>query len=233
MYLPFPAEVVMRPLPVIFFTVVSFLLLSTPLFAQSGPPQQEKLVFENQYVKVYEVTIQPGEKLPPHHGGNRVVYCLNDCKLLYHWEGKTYEEKRKAGDAHFHPEATHFEENAGKSVVREIIVERQNVPLPPVTGSGVDMAAANPHNTKVIFDRDMAKVFEVTLQAKDAASMHYCVDRLIYAPEASQFVLIGSDGSKTKQVLKKGGCQWFPAGLQALENAGPSRTKLVVFAFKK
>jgi beta-alanine degradation protein BauB len=223
----------MRPLSVILVVCTGLLLFASPLLSQSEPPKQEKLVFENQYVKVYEVTIQPGEKLPPHHGGDRVVYCLNDCKLLYHWEGKTYEEKRKAGDVHFHPEAVHFEENAGKTVVREIIVERQHAPLPPHNGTGADMAAANPNNTKVIFDRDMAKVFELTLQMKDAASMHYGLDRLVYAPEGSQFVLVGPDGSKTKQTLKKGGCQWYSSGLGALENAGQTRTKLVVFGFKK
>ena len=82
---------------------------------------------------------------------------------------------------------------------RFIIVERQQTPLPQTEGSGVDMAVANPHNTKVIFDRDMAKVFELTLQPKDAASMHYCPDRLIYSPEPSQFIILGADGSKTKQ----------------------------------
>jgi beta-alanine degradation protein BauB len=223
----------MRPLSVIPLLIASLLLFASPLQAQSGPPKQEKLVFENQFVKVYELTLQPGEKLPEHHGGNRLVYCLNDCKLLYHWDGKTYEEKRKAGDVHFHPEATHAEENPGKTTVREIIVERQNVPLPAPSGTGLDMAAANPNNTKVIFDRDMAKVFQVTLQPKDAASMHYCLDRLIYAPQSSQFNLIGSDGSKTKQSIKKGGYQWYPSGLQALENSSGARETLVVFAFKK
>ena len=94
------------------------------------------------------------------------------------------------------------------------------------------MAAGNPNNTKVLFDRDMAKVYEVTLQAKDAASMHYGMDRLMYSCQAGQLVLIGPDGKRTKLALKKGECQWYPSGLQALENAGPNRTKLVVFGFK-
>ena len=223
----------MRPLPVILPVIAGLILLASPLIAQTELPKGQKLVFENQYVKAYELTVQPGEKLPAHQEGNRVIYCLNDCKLLYHWDGKAVEEKRKAGDVHFHPEAVHFEENIGKSPLRQLIVERLKVPLPAATGTGVDMAAANPNNTRVIFDRDMAKVFEVTLQLKDAASMHYCPDRLVYAAESCQFVLVGSDGSKTKQTLKKGGCQWFPSGLQALENAGSNRTKLIVFAFKK
>jgi beta-alanine degradation protein BauB len=223
----------MRPLPVIPLIIAGILLLSSPLFAQSGPPKQEKLVFENQFVKVYEATLQPGEKLPLHHGGNRVVLNLNDCKLLYHWEGKTAEEKRKAGDVHYHPEATHSEENAGKTSAHFLIVERQNTPLPAAQGTGIDLAKANPNNTRVLFDRDMAKVYELTLQPKEAASMHYCIDHLVYSCEAGQLVLTGPDGTRTKLSLKKGGYQWYPSGLEALENAGPNKAKLVVFGFKK
>ncbi len=223
----------MRPLPVIVVLVAGVILLSSPLFTQSEVPKQEKLVFENQFVKVFEASILPGEKLPPHHGGNRIIYSLNDYRLLYHWENRTTEEKRKAGDVHFHPAALHAEENAGKGIARFLIVERLDAPLPPANGTGVDMATANPNNTRVIFDRDMAKVFELTLQPKDAASMHYCLDRLVYAPEAGSLVLVGPDGAKTKVAIKKGGYQWFASGLQALENASPSRTKLVVFGFKK
>jgi hypothetical protein len=216
----------MRPLPVIVVLIAGLILLSSPLFTQSEAPKQEKLVFENQFVKAYEVTLQPGEKLPPHHG-------VNDYRPLYHWEGRTTEEKRKAGDVHFHPAALHSEENAGKGIARFLIVERLDAPLPPANGTGADMAVANPNNTKVIFDRDMAKVFEVTLYPKETASMHYGLDRLVYSPAASQFVSTGSDGAKTRQSVKKGGCQWYPSGLHAIENAGPSKTTLVVFAFKK
>ena len=223
----------MRPLPVICCVSICLLLLASPLFAQSGPPKQEKLVFENQFVKVYETTLQPGEKSPLHHGGNRLVYSINDYKLLFHWEGKTVEEKRKAGDVHFHPEAAHAEENAGKSVARFLIIERQGTALPPPNGTGANMARVNPNNTKMIFDRDMATVFEVTLQPKESASEHYCPDRLVYSPDASNLVFIAADGARTKIAFKKGGYQWYPSGIVTLENSGPNKAKFLVFGFKK
>jgi hypothetical protein len=222
----------MRPLPVV-LTLIVGLLLASSLFAQSGPPKQEKLVFENQFVKVYEATLKAGETLPFHHGGNRLIYSLNNYKLLYHWEGKTFEENRKAGDVHFHPEATHAEENPGKSVARFLIVERQSAPLPPANGTGADMARVNPNNTKVIFDRDMAKVFEVTLHPNETLSSHYCPDRLVYSPGGGNLVFTGQDGAKTKVAMKKGGYQWYPSGLVELQNAGPGKTTFVVFGFKR
>lgn len=222
----------MRPITVIFVLVASLFLIATPLVAQLTPAQ-EKLVYENQFVKVFEATLRPHEKLPPHHGGDRMIYFMNDCSLLYHWEGRTVEQKRKAGEVHFHPAGVHAEENAGKGNARFIIVERQQTPLPQTEGSGVDMAVANPHNTRVIFDRDMAKVFELALAAKDAASMHFAPDRLVYAPAGGQVIVTRADGTTLKETVKKGGYQWLPAGLQSIQNAALNQTKLVLFAFKK
>jgi hypothetical protein len=222
----------MKPITVILVLVASLFLIATPLIAQPTP-SQEKLVYENQFVKVYEATLHPHEKLPPHHGGNRVIYYLNDCSLLYHWDGRMVGQKRKAGEVCFHPEGVHAEENAGKANARFIIVERQHTPLPQPNGSGVDMAVANPHNTRVIFDRDMAKVFELSLAAKDVASMHFAPERLVYAPRGGQIVINRSDGTKEKESLKKGEYRWLQSGLQSLENASLGSSKLIVFAFKK
>ncbi len=223
----------MKPLHFLFVILAGVTLIASAVLSQNGPPKQEKLVFENQFIKVYEATLQPGEKLTSHHGGNRLIYSLNDYKLIYRWEGKFSEENRKAGDVHFHPEATHTEENPGKTAARFLIVERQAAPLPPANGTGADMAAANPNCTKVIFDRDMAKVWSVTLQPKQTASMHYGLDRLLYAQDGTQLLMTGADGTKSKQNLKKGGCQWFASGLHELQNAGPGATRLVVFGFRK
>jgi quercetin dioxygenase-like cupin family protein len=223
----------MKPLSVRVAPVaLSFLLFSASL-AQTTSPRQEKLVFENQFVKAYEVTIKPGESLPPHESGNRIIYSLTQYTLRYKWDGRTSEEKRKAGDVHFHPAGRHNEENGGSNTVKFILLERLEAPLPPAEGTGIDMAKANPHNTKVLFDRDMAKVFEVTLYPKDAISMHFGLDRLIYSINAGTLTVTGADGKTTDVSFKAGGYRWEPAGLHAAANGGKSAVKLVVFSFKK
>lgn len=219
--------------PSVGIALVAGLLVSPLLLAQQASPKQERLVFQNEYVRAYEVTLAPGEKLPPHEMGNRIIYSLTDYTLSYQWEGKTSVEKRKAGDVHFHPEGRHAEENAGKVPVKLILVERLATPLPPAEGTGVDMAKANPHNTRVLFDRDMAKVFEVTLYPKDAVSMHYGLYRLMHSFGSGELTVTTPDGKKVKQSVRKGAYAWEPAGLHAVENAGASPIHFLVFGFKK
>jgi quercetin dioxygenase-like cupin family protein len=214
-------------------TGIALFACLAPLLAQQNAPKQEKLVFQNEYVKAYEVTLAPGEKLPAHDTGNRIIYSLADYTLKYQWEGKTSLENRKAGDVHYHPQGQHAEENGGKTPARFILVERLATPLPATEGSGVDMAKANPHNTRVLFDRDMAKVFEVTLYPKDAVSMHFGLHRLMYSFGSGELTVSTPDGKSMKGSVKKGSYTWEAAGLHAVENTGTTPIRFVVFGFKK
>lgn len=208
-------------------------LLASPSPGQPTQAKQEKLVFENEFIRAYEVTLKPGDKPPSHTSNERIIYSLSGYTLKYSWEGKTTTEKRKPGDVHYHPAGTHCEEPTGSSTVRFILVERLSKPLAPHEGTGVDMAKANPHNTKLLFDRDLAKVFETTVYPKDAISMHFGLDRLIYAVTGAQMLVTTPDGKKTKETQKKGSYHWHPAGLHAVENTGSAPFTFVVFAFKR
>jgi hypothetical protein len=95
------------------------------------------------------------------------------------------------------------------------------------------MAKANPHNTRVLFDRDMAKVFEVTLYPKDAVSMHFGLHRLMYSFASGDLAVSTPDGKKVRQSVKKGAYAWETAGLHAVENTGAGQVRFLVFGFKK
>jgi hypothetical protein len=198
-----------------------------------NPPRQEKLIFENEYVRAYEATLNPGESLQPHETGNRLIYSLTSYVLRYHWENKVSEENRKAGDVHSHPAGMHFEENGGKQKAMFLIVERTSKALPPVEGSGHDMAKVSPYNTKVLLDREQAKIFEVTLYPKDAVAMHFGLNRLVYGLTSYDLVVKTPDGKEQKESHKKGSCEWHPAGKHSVENRGTQLARFVVFAFKK
>jgi hypothetical protein len=61
----------MKALSVSLMVTALFTVLIAP--AQNRP-KQEKLIFENEYVRAYEATLNPGESLKPHETGNRLVY---------------------------------------------------------------------------------------------------------------------------------------------------------------
>jgi len=213
--------------------VLTALLISTQLNAQSTAPKQERLVFQNEYVRVYEVTLNPGDKLTPHESGNRLIYSFNAYTLRYHWDNRISDEKRKAGDIHYHPSGVHAEENAGKQKATFLIVERSSTPLPVVELAGHDMAKMSPSNTRVLFDREMAKVFEVSLPPRDAVAMHLGLNRLVYALSAYDLAIQTPDGKEARETGKKGSMEWHPAGLHGVRNRSDSFARLLVFAFKR
>jgi uncharacterized RmlC-like cupin family protein len=209
------------------------LLLTLPASSQTSSPVQEKTLFHNEYVTVYQVTLKPGEKTPEHATGDRLIYSLSSYSLSYHWGDRTSTEKRKAGDLHFHPDGKHVEENSGKTTASFLIAERSSTPLPKTELTGLDMAKASPFNTAVIFDREMAKVFEVTLQPKDAVAMHFGLDRVVYALTPFELSVVTPDGKKMVEKGKKGSLSWHPAGLHSVENHTAEVVKLLVFGFKR
>jgi hypothetical protein len=210
---------------------VSVLALSAA--AQTARPKQEKLLFENEYVKVYEVTLAKGDKLPPHESGNRLIYSLTNYSLKYLWSDRSSVEKRTAGDIHFHPTGVHAEENAGPGKVSFLMIERTGTALPVVSVAGEDMAKMSPSNTRVIFDRDMAKVFEVTLPPRDAVGMHLGLHRVIYGVTGYDLKVKTSDGKEARAAGKKGSVRWENPSLHMVENPTDAVAKILVFAFKR
>jgi hypothetical protein len=214
-------------------TLSVLLLSASTLFAQSTTPKQEKVLFQNEYVRVYEANLDPGERLQPHETGNRLIYSLTSYTLKYHWDNRVTEEKRKSGEIHFHPAGVHFEENAGKQRATFLLVERTSSPLPATEGTGLDMARVAPYNTKVLFDRDMAKVFEVSLPPKDNVPMHFGLNRVIYALTNLDLLITTPDGKQAKLTRRKGSVEWHLAGLHKVQNNIEVPARLVVFGFKR
>lgn len=213
--------------------LLSVFFVTASTVSQTTRPDKEKPVFANEFVRAYEVTLKKGEKLPPHESGDRLIYSLNAYSLKYTWGDRSTIEKRTAGDLHYHPAGVHSEENAGPSAVSFLMIERTATPLPPVELSGQDMAEMSPHNTKVLFDRTMAKVFEVTLPPRDAVAMHLGLHRLIYALTAFDLMMKSADGKEMKATGKKGSFRWEQASIHSVENPSNGTARVLVFSFKK
>ncbi len=214
-------------------SILIALSLGTFLPIVSQSPQKEKPVFQNEYVRVFQVNLNPGEKLAPHETGDRLIYSLSSYSLTYRWDERASEERRKEGDIHFHPGGKHAEENNGKQKASYLIIERTSAPLPPFEQVGLDMAKASPFNTRVLFDRDLAKVFEVKFLPRDAVGMHQGLPRLVYSLTAYDLLVKTPDGKEMKESGKKGVFRWQPPGMHSVENRTMSPTRLLVFAFKR
>ena len=87
-------------------------------------PKNSKVLFENDRVRVYEVTTAAGETLKMHSHPAHVVYFLEGSKVKFtSSDGKVTEAEVKKGEALWGDPVTHTVENVGSTPVKGVVVE--------------------------------------------------------------------------------------------------------------
>jgi len=87
-------------------------------------PEVYSIVFENDRVRVLDVTGVPGVVSPMHSHPDSVMYALNDAMIVVTTDQGDSDEFQIAGGATFwNPATTHSVENVGTDTVRFIRVE--------------------------------------------------------------------------------------------------------------
>jgi len=87
-------------------------------------PQYYKVAVDNEYVRVLEYRLKPGQKEPMHSHPCGVVYYLTGAK----WkatsaDGKVTESETTAGEIIWRDPTTHAAENIGKTEARALAIE--------------------------------------------------------------------------------------------------------------
>jgi len=114
-----------------FGVILSAIVLcaGTPLRAQAQDPLQVapdmyKLVFENERVRVMEVTFKPGSKIAPHSHPDHYVYVLSAGKIKISKDGNVANEAElKVGDVMFIPAEKFWFNNTGTTEIRLLVNE--------------------------------------------------------------------------------------------------------------
>jgi hypothetical protein len=115
-----------------FLALMSMAILLTPFSLERTDSQDPtkvdpahfKILFENGDVRVLEVTVQPGERVPKHSHPAGFAYALSDFKakttLL---DGSTVEGEYKTGQYVETKPVTHIEENTGTTEAHLLLIE--------------------------------------------------------------------------------------------------------------
>jgi quercetin dioxygenase-like cupin family protein len=111
-----------------FFLVMGLMLVcAKPAVAQDPVVVNSKMVrlkLENDRVRVFEATLQPGDKEQPHSHPAYVTYVLTGGKVRIHLaEGATRETVLAPGDVLYSEPVTHWAENIGTTELRFVLVE--------------------------------------------------------------------------------------------------------------
>lgn len=109
-------------------SVVAALFVSAGFVAAQDPlavaPGMYRLLFENDRVRVMEVTFQPGQKIAPHSHPDHYVYVAEGGTLrISKPDGSATDATVKPGDVLWIAAETHWAENVGTTVVRLVVNE--------------------------------------------------------------------------------------------------------------
>jgi quercetin dioxygenase-like cupin family protein len=87
-------------------------------------PKNTRVLLDNDQVRVIEVSLKPGDKLPMHSHPANVVYFVTGGKTKTTTvDGKTTETEHKAGEALWSEAITHSNENIGSAPTKAVVVE--------------------------------------------------------------------------------------------------------------
>jgi len=85
---------------------------------------QSKIILENDRVKIVEMRVAPGEKMPMHTHGAYVAYTMNPAKVRFILpDGTTREQDFEKGSCRFSPGVTHALENIGSTEIFNLDIE--------------------------------------------------------------------------------------------------------------
>lgn len=107
--------------------ILTFLLFPCLAFAEdplTAAPGMYKKLFENDKVRVMEVTFKPGEKIKEHSHPDHFVTVLEPGKIkIFKPDGSNQEMELAKEQVVWIPAETHWAENTGKSQIKLLVSE--------------------------------------------------------------------------------------------------------------
>ena len=187
-------------------------------------PDEVKVAFENEFVRVTRIDLDPGEALPDHVGARRVVYALSNFETQWSDAGKdSVRRSWTAGAAHAHGAGGHALKNIGSTAASFIVFERLAAPLPK-RPAGATQAQ---YQGKALFaDRDF-RLAEITLQPGQGQEMHPGGWRAVYSLSDSAIEWREHQRIEPKS-WAVGSAHWHAPGLHAAKNIGDRPARWLV-----
>lgn len=197
-------------------------------------PENVTVLLANPYVRVAEFRLAPGEGLPLHVGGPRLVYSLSTYSFLWKESGKETELQWSPGEVHWHEAMPHEVLNVGTTEAHYLIVTRLGEPLPEGAADvEEDVADASPKYGKVVFANDIVRLVQVTLPSGESIPMHDGRPRAIYALTDYALEFEEEGGQKSLTEFKTGQAVFHGRGRHAVRNTGNTDARYLVFGLRK
>ena len=106
-------------------------------------PENYKVVFENEHVRVLDYTDKPGYSSVPHEHPNSVLYTLSSFRRRLHTDNGGVEIEMAAGTTGWISAQIHSGENIGDTDTHVLFIELK-VSKPPASAIGPELTRTAP-----------------------------------------------------------------------------------------
>jgi len=189
-------------------------------------------------IKMFEVTLKPGDSLPFHSDPDHTFYLLDTSTSLFYIPGQNKGDTLSGppwapGLAFINGPFTEAFKNIGKTPLRwlKIDVHRPRgteMPAKPAYDSTIDAFTLGGESIQKLGDTLSIKMFILTMKPGDTAKLHSHPDHTVYVLEGGELAVTFQGGTRQIMKLEKGmGLVGGPLS-DAAKNTGKTTIKLLM-----
>ena len=200
--------------------------------APTAGPDIYKLAFENDKVRVFEITFAPGAKIAMHQHPDHAIYALTAGTLKVTPDGGEAKDiTLKAGDAGFFPAESHSAENATDKEVKAVLVE-----LKPGASYTAAPKAGDPLKVgrgmyKKVFENEKVRIMTVKFNKGQSIKAHTHPDHVVFVTSAGSLQVSPAEGEPVTMDLTVGQATMIDGGIHSAK-ATKGKPVVVVFELK-
>src|SRR6185369_3493166 len=218
------------------------LVCALPLQAQtkSETPVNQKVILENQFVRVLDIRVAPGVFEPTHSHAAGVTVALtaydNETKSIP--DGKVTSRHTDFGEIRWADAVTHEARNTGSTQQRVIRIElKPNPPAPEAGKTLASVAAADQvqllkNTVKLVFENQYVRVIESRAPAGSSEPKHRHIRGVTIALSDSEIETTSYPGGVAKQTNKLGDVRWLDWREHSGRNIGKTESRIVIVEMK-
>jgi hypothetical protein len=197
-------------------------------------PDQVKVVFENDRVRVLHFN-EPGHaKLPMHsHPAYVAVGFTADDSQYTFPDGKTREERTKAGDVTYSKALTHASENLSDAPMDTVMVELKEPGAAAAAKTTLDPVKLDSKHYKVVINNAQVRVLRAKYGPHEKSVMHEHPASVAVFMSDGQGKFTLPDGTSQDNNFKAHTAVWADAGKHLPENVGDTPFEVIVIELKK
>ncbi len=220
---------------------VGIIAASLSSYAQpAGPSSTQKVLLENEFVRVFEIRVPPGVFEPKHSHARGVTIALSD----YSNEAKSFPDGKvsggpvKFGDVRWAEPVTHEARNTGATEQHVIRIElKQDAPSSNSTSAArpdeLDSLLACTDTLKLIFENQFVRVIDDRIPAGVAEPKHRHPHGLTIAlADSDSEAVTYPDHQTARRHAALGDVRWTEAVVHEVRNVGTTDSHTIRIELK-